>query len=92
MMNKFVKEYNVLIAKRLTAILVAVVFVLGMMYMPAGVYAVETDATGDAVVTDTTGTSDEAVAPEAEPAGEEEGVTSETGADTAPWTRRSRRP
>ncbi len=50
-----------LIAKRLTAILVAVVFVLGMMYMPAEIFAVETDAADDAVVTDTAGTSDEAV-------------------------------
>lgn len=83
MMNKFVKEYNMLIAKRLTAILVAVVFVLGMMYMPAEIFAVETDAVDNAVVTDTTGTSDEAVAPETEPAGAEEGVTSDTGADTA---------
>ena len=59
-MNRLVEEKNRQIAKRLTAMLVAVVFVFGMMYMPAEIYAVETDSAGDAVVTDTTGTSDEA--------------------------------
>ena len=59
-MNRLVEEKNRQIAKRLTAMLVAVVFVFGMMYMPAEIYAVETDSAGDAVVTDTIGTSDEA--------------------------------
>lgn len=58
MMNKFVKEYNMLIAKRLTAILVAVVFVLGMMYMPAEIFAAETDTT------ETVETESEQVVPE----------------------------
>ena len=51
MMNKFVKEYNILIAKRLTAILVAVVFVLGIAVIPAEIHGTETDpsATGTQV-------------------------------------------
>ena len=82
-MKIIVKDYNILIAKRLTAILVAVVFVLGMMYMPVEIYAGETNAAGDAIVTDTTGTSDGAAAPETEPAGaDEEGVAPETDAGT----------
>ena len=43
MMNKFVKEYNILIAKRLTAILVAVVFVFGTAVIPTGIYGTETE-------------------------------------------------
>ena len=43
------KENNMQISKRLTAILVAVVFVFGTMFIPTEIFAVEPDASGDVV-------------------------------------------
>ena len=82
MIRKLVEEKHNHIAKRLVAILTAVVFALGIIYMPTGVYGVETDTTDDTVVTNAIEATDETVAPEAEAdAEEEEGVAPETDAD-----------
>ena len=81
-MRRLVEEKHNHIAKRLVAILTAVVFALGMIYMPTGVYGVETDTTDDSVVTNASETTDETLAPEVEADVAEEGVAPETDADT----------
>ena len=63
MMKRLAEEKNIHIVKRLTAILVAVVFVFGMMYMPAGIYAAEPEAAGDTI--EATDPTTETVATEA---------------------------
>ncbi len=70
-MRRLVEKKHYHIAKRLTAILTAVVFVHGMIDMPTGIYAVETDAVDNGTsaaageIVEPTETTDEAAETEA---------------------------
>ena len=73
------KENNMQISNRLTAILVAVVFVVGTMFIPTEIFAVEPDASGDVVeVAEATTEAVDAETTGEEPAAAETEVTEVT--------------